>query len=537
MAGKHIQGRAAEERELRAAVHKKKQLGKKKIALIILGCVALVALAVVVLWKAAVAPPDVSENRRPGGNVSTADSTGEGGDEPATAGGRKDGYYTFLLLGKDTSSGSTDTIILVSYDVPNQQVNMMSIPRDTAVNVPWSVKKINSVYSAKASSGGGLENLKQQVAYLTGVLPDFYVVIEWEAVGELVEALGGVEFDVPRDMNYDDPYQDLHIHLEKGLQVLNGEEAMGVIRYRHDNRRPDGVMPGYVDGDLGRTKTQQAFLKACAKQALQLGNVAKVKEFVQIFLEHVETDIPLNNLLWFATQALGMDADTIQTCTMPNTPVSFHGGSYVLPNGEEILEVVNEQFNPYDRDITAEDLQLMVRHEDGSVSVTNGTLLDAKWGKPSSSGGGSSGASSGSGTTTPPPEETPDTPVDPAGGETTDPGTGEIIDSVTDEAVDPGTGEPAAPGGTEDPGTGEAVDPVTDEPAAPDSGGETAPDGDVTPDTGAVVDPGTGESPAPDSGTGTADTGSDVEGPAAPELPEDGGEDSEPPAWLGGDNG
>ena len=312
---------------------------------------------------------------------------------------------------------------------------------------------------------------------------------------------------------------------------------MGVIRYRHDNRRPDGVMPGYVDGDLGRTKTQQAFLKACAKQALQLGNVAKVKEFVQIFLEHVETDIPLNNLLWFATQALGMDADTIQTCTMPNTPVSFHGGSYVLPNGEEILEVVNEQFNPYDRDITAEDLQLMVRHEDGSVSVTNGTLLDAKWGKPSSSGGGSSGASSGSGTTTPPPEETPDTPVDPADGETTDPGTGEIIDPITDEAVDPGTGEPAAPGGTEDPGTGEAVDPVTDEPAAPDSGGETAPDGDVTPDAGAVVDPGTGESPAPDSGTGTADTGSDVEGPAAPELPEDGGEDSEPPAWLGGDNG
>ena len=106
-----------------------------------------------------------------------------------------------------------------------------------------------------------------------------------------------------------------------------------------------------------------------------------------------------------------------------------------------------------------------------------------------------------------------------------------------DPLLHPGTGEPAAPGGTEDPGTGEAVDPVTDEPAAPDSGGETAPDGDVTPDTGAVVDPGTGESPAPDSGTGTADTGSDVEGPAAPELPEDGGEDSEPPAWLGGDNG
>ena len=275
MAGKHIQSRTAEEREPRAAVRRKKRPGGKKTALIVLGCVALIALAITVLWKALVAPPDVSHNLHPGGSVPVTET--ENGDEPTTAGGRKDGYYTFLLLGKDTSSGSTDTIILVSYDVPNQQVNMMSIPRDTAVNVPWSIKKINSVYSAKESSGGGLENLKQQVAYLTGVMPDFYVIIEWEAVGELVEALGGVEFDVPRNMNYDDPYQNLHIHLEKGVQVLNGEEAMGVIRYRHDNVRADGVMPGYADGDLGRTKTQQAFLKACAKQALKLENVGKVK--------------------------------------------------------------------------------------------------------------------------------------------------------------------------------------------------------------------------------------------------------------------
>ena len=269
MAGKHIQSRTAEEREPRAAVRRKKRLGGKKTALIILGCVALIALAVTVLWKALVAPPDVSHNLHPGGSVPVTET--ENGDEPTTAGGRKDGYYTFLLLGKDTSSGSTDTIILVSYDVPNQQVNMMSIPRDTAVNVPWSIKKINSVYSAKESSGGGLENLKQQVAYLTGVMPDFYVIIEWEAVGELVEALGGVEFDVPRNMNYDDPYQNLHIHLEKGVQVLNGEEAMGVIRYRHDNVRADGVMPGYADGDLGRTKTQPGIFEGLCQAGAEAG--------------------------------------------------------------------------------------------------------------------------------------------------------------------------------------------------------------------------------------------------------------------------
>lgn len=523
MAGKHIQRRTAEEREPRAAVRRKKRLGGKKTALIVLGCVALIALAVTVLGKALIAPPDVSHNLHPGGSVPVTET--ENGDEPTTAGGRKDGYYTFLLLGKDTSSGSTDTIILVSYDVPNQQVNMMSIPRDTAVNVPWSIKKINSVYSAKESSGGGLENLKQQVAYLTGVMPDFYVIIEWEAVGELVEALGGVEFDVPRNMNYDDPYQNLHIHLEKGVQVLNGEEAMGVIRYRHDNVRADGVMPGYADGDLGRTKTQQAFLKACAKQALKLENVSKVKEFVQIFMEHVETDLPLQNMIWFATQAMGMDADTIQSCTMPNTPVSFHGGSYVLPNGEEIIEVVNEQFNPYNRDITAEDLQIMVRNSDGSAYITNGTLLDSRWAKPSSSGSSSSSSSGSSATTTPPAEETTTDPAtDPTAGETTDPVTGEVIDPVTGEVVDPSAGE------TTDPSTGETTDAETGETTDP-SAGEVPATGDVTgSDSGETTD--SGSDTAVDTNTGEGESATNV-----PEIPVDSGDDSEPPDWLSGQNG
>ena len=517
MAGKHIQSRTVEEKKPHTAVRtKRKKLGPKKVALVIVGCIAVLALVIAGVWAAFIKPPDVSHNIRPGGTANQTDDT-ETGDEPDTAAGRKDGFYTFLLIGKDTSSSNTDTLILVSYDVPNQQVNMMSIPRDTAVNVSWSTKKINSVYHSSEKNGGGLENLKKQVSYLTGVMPDFYVMIEWEAVGELVEALGGVEFDVPRNMNYDDPYQDLHIHLEKGLQVLNGEEAMGVIRYRHDNRRADGVMPGYADGDLGRTKTQQAFLKACVKQALKLENVGKIKEFVQIFMEHVDTDLPLNNLLWFATQAIGMDADTIQTCTMPNTPVTTHSLSYVFPDGEEIIPIVNEQFNPYLRDITEKDLQIMVLNKDGSAYVTNGTLLDSRWAKPTSSGSssGSSGGSSSSGnsggeTTTPPEEETTDPntgeTTDPGAGETTDPGTGETPGSG--ETTDPGTGE------TTDPGTGETIDPGTGTTTDPGTGETTDPGTGTTtdPGTGGTTDPGTGG--ATDPGTGTPD-------------------DTVPPDWLG----
>ena len=124
-------------------------------------------------------------NKKPG-------DTEQDEDDGSLVSGRKDDYYTFLLIGRDTAGGgNTDTLILVSYDVPNGQVNMMSIPRDTAVNVSWTNKKINSVYNAKESNGGGMEGLKQQVAYLTGVMPDRYVIIEWKAVGELVDAVDG----------------------------------------------------------------------------------------------------------------------------------------------------------------------------------------------------------------------------------------------------------------------------------------------------------------------------------------------------------
>ena len=141
--------------------------GWKRTAAIAAGCVVVLALVVVGLWKALVVSPDVSEKTKPAATDTedTEKETGneKTGDEPSTANGRKEDYFTFLLVGEDTSSGSTDTIMLASYDVKNQQVSLMSIPRDTMVNVSWDLKKINSVYSAKESSGGGMENLKKQV--------------------------------------------------------------------------------------------------------------------------------------------------------------------------------------------------------------------------------------------------------------------------------------------------------------------------------------------------------------------------------------
>ena len=136
--------------------------GWKRIAVIVVSCVAALALAVGLWWSIFVKAPDVSDKTKPTvSNGADKETTTEpdAEDEPSAVSGRKEDYFTFLLLGEDTSSGSTDTIILASYDVASQQVNMMSIPRDTMVNVSWDIKKINSVYSSKL----GMDGLKTQV--------------------------------------------------------------------------------------------------------------------------------------------------------------------------------------------------------------------------------------------------------------------------------------------------------------------------------------------------------------------------------------
>ena len=170
------------------------------------------------------------------------------GVRPRSDGERKsEDYYTVLILGRDTGGGgNTDTMLLASYDVTNQKATVMSIPRDTMVNVPWDIKKINSVYPYYGGGDRGIQYLYKEISQLVGFEPDFQVIVEWEAVGQIVDAMDGVWFDVPRDMDYEDPYQDLSIHLDKGYQLLNGEQAMGVVRFR------DGVNGSFLDSHVSR---------------------------------------------------------------------------------------------------------------------------------------------------------------------------------------------------------------------------------------------------------------------------------------------
>ena len=194
---------------------------------------------------------------------------------------RKPQFWTILLSGRDDDNGGTDTNILVAVDVPNGYVYGVSIPRDTKSSINGKNRKINFAYNA-----GGMELLADTISGQLGIPVDYTVLVNLKGFQALVDTIGGVDFYIPVDMNYDDPYQDLHIHFSKGMRHLNGSEALKVVRFRHNN---DGT--GYGSEDIGRMQTQQDFLKAVAKQTLTVSNLTKLDSFCKIFQQYVETDL------------------------------------------------------------------------------------------------------------------------------------------------------------------------------------------------------------------------------------------------------
>lgn len=257
---------------------------------------------------------------------------------------RKDNFYTILVSGVDDGNGGSDTNILVAVDAENGKIHGVSIPRDTKAVINGKNHKINFAYNS-----GGTALLAETISQQLGIPVDFTVTVDLDGFAALVNAIGGVDFEVPISMNYDDPYQDLHIHFSAGMQHLSGAEALKVVRFRHNN---DGS--GYGSEDIGRMQTQQNFLKAVAQQTLTLSNVDKVGEFAKIFQQYVDTDLSLGNLAWLGKEAISMGVDKISFSTLPNEWRS----PYIYLDPDATLELVNQYLNPYVEDRTMEDLDI-----------------------------------------------------------------------------------------------------------------------------------------------------------------------------------
>lgn len=317
-----------------------------KVLYIVLFCVSLVVVVGYAAMRLLAPAPTVDTEVRlpiigPNGPVDPNDPDVSLSPEDYITLHRKEGVYTCLLLGVADLGGS-DTMMVGVFDTNNKTASLISIPRDTAVMYEGRKVKINATYSY-----GGREATQAAISGLLGIPIDFYVSVNLKAFQAIVDEIGGVWFDVPVDMNYDDPVGDLHIHVKAGYQLLNGYDAMGVVRCRSC----------YSNADIGRAATQRAFLTALAKQTITLSNATKVTELINILNTYVDSDMPLNNMVFFGTQAVGMDLDTSLTSkTLEGTWIS----PFIYLDQDAVLELVNE-LGIYEEELPAQALNIVGR--------------------------------------------------------------------------------------------------------------------------------------------------------------------------------
>jgi len=252
----------------------------------------------------------------------------------------------FLLLGVDAkdldhAKGTrTDTIMLTRVNFDTGKISILSIPRDTRTMVNGRLDKINAAHAY-----GGVDMSMQAVSDLLGIDIDYYVLVDYQIVKDVVDAIGGVDVEVPFDMKYDDPTADppLHINLEAGFQNLNGQEAHDFLRFRHNN----SFTVGYPEGDVGRIKTQQYFMKELVKQTLTPKNILKIPALIKTYYDNVETNIPLNYVLKGAAMVNKIDPDLMETATIPGEGEYIGDISYFIYDGEQMQELVNSMFGDY----------------------------------------------------------------------------------------------------------------------------------------------------------------------------------------------
>jgi LCP family protein required for cell wall assembly len=255
-----------------------------------------------------------------------------------------------LLLGLDKVSMSTDVMVVVHIDPKNKKVNVLSVPRDTKVKHDGKTCKINSIFvrgrsnvkGEDAKDTAGINLVKQVVGDIIGQKIDYVALAKPDGFKNIIDILDGVEVDIPRNMNYDDNDQNLHIHLKKGLQILDGDKAEQFVRYRH----------GYAEGDLGRIDAQQIFFKAFVDQKLKPRYILKADKILQQIFTNVKTDMNLSEAINYAMYAKDFKSENIKFMMLPGEPKRTSAAWYFVYNPEETQKLVSENFSTNEGDLS-----------------------------------------------------------------------------------------------------------------------------------------------------------------------------------------
>lgn len=235
----------------------------------------------------------------------------------------------------------TDTIMVAKYSPKTQNISLLSIPRDSFVGKSeasaTAFDKINALYQISP------EKSIAAVNDLTGLNIKYYVTVDTKALRDLVDTIGGVYFDVPINMDYDDSSQDLAIHLKKGYQLLNGVQAEGVVRFRHNNNGTSYSVD-YGDNDLGRMKTQRAFIQTVIGQTLKAGNITKINSLMNIAKEEISTNMSWDVIKNYVVALMDFNTENLVTDSLPGTPKYMNSLSFFVVDRAQARAKVNEMF-------------------------------------------------------------------------------------------------------------------------------------------------------------------------------------------------
>lgn len=289
------------------------------------------------------------------------------------------GKLNVLLLGVDKEGLRTDAMMLVSYDLKNPGAKLISIPRDTQFkitdrSVTRKINEIHAMHDYDNNLVGPMGSVKAVTA-LTSVPIHYYIEINFDAIDQIADILGGVEFDVPdiegggKGMNYDDPVQDLHIHLKPGLQTLKGNEIQQFIRYRKSNS-------GTTDGsDTSRVERQQELLKAMVEQKVNLGLIAKVPSIYSKIKKNMKTNFSSGEALKYAKYLNGLESSAIQTYSLPGESKKVGKAWYFVCDFEETAQLIRSEFEYDALELTN---KITINDVSGTKKVLTSTASNSK---------------------------------------------------------------------------------------------------------------------------------------------------------------
>lgn len=264
---------------------------------------------------------------------------------------RVEDKYNILVMGRDKVALNTDVIMIASYDVKNGELSILQIPRDTYIDGSRVNALLARYYNSAKAKGDesplytGMQNVASTIQTNLNVVIDRFVLVNIDSFRKMVDLIGGVEIDVPFDMEYHDPDQNLHIDLKAGLQTLNGEQAEQFMRYR----------VGFVEGDIGRVNAQKLFISAFISQLKKSVSPSTVAGLVNELITGVTTSLSVSDCVYFGTNALNLDLAKISIMTLPGQEARANvdsGAWYYIMKRYDALTMINRYMNVFTDEIS-----------------------------------------------------------------------------------------------------------------------------------------------------------------------------------------